>query len=94
MNDNHFGSSVFTVRESEEATHPNGLGVLVDLFPKLGVRALIFSNYVLPLTNPSALYAAVFDFRLHAGNATHILLQEADVEHTQTSPDDELGTLF
>lgn len=93
MSDDHFGSSIFTVRESEEATQPNGLGVLVDLLPKLGVRALVFSNYVLPLTTPSSLYVAVFDFRIHAGNATHIRLQEADVEHTQTSPDDELGTL-
>lgn len=84
--------SIFTVRTSEQTRDPNGLGVLVDLVPSLGVRALVFSNNVLPLPNPEALQAAVFEFALpEIGQQIHLRLKSEDVQQTNTSPEKELG---
>ena len=85
-----FGASVFTLRESEQSTHPNGLGVLVNL---LEVKAIVFSNHVLPLQNGGgeALHAAVFEFELQAGMKSQIRLKKEDVEHTEVIPDNALS---
>ena len=82
-----FGASVFTLRESEQSTNPNGLGVLVDLLPKLVVKAIVFSNGVLPLQNSEdeALHAAVFEFELQPGIKSQVRLKKQDVEHTKIS---------
>ena len=87
-----YGASVFTIRSSEQTHEPSGLGVLVNLVPSLGVRALVFSNDVLPLPNPEALQAAVFEFVLpEVGQQIHLRLKPEDVEQTSTSPENDLG---
>ena len=88
-----FGASVFTLRESDQSTYPNGLGVLVNLLPKLEVKAIVFSNHVLPLQNDGgeALHAAVFEFELQAGMKSHVRLKKKDVEHTKVIPDNALS---
>lgn len=74
-------ASVCSVNESVNAQAPNGFGVLVDLLPDMGVRALVFTENVLPGANSDAIYKAELKFVVN-NKDSHLQLKEEDVART------------